>query len=68
MAFERLLLRFFLKTVARQNGKPRIFRKTRIADGKFAQVEDRATIRLDAPGVEALVAETCARAIRYLVS
>jgi len=57
-----------LETVAGQNGKAWIFRETRIAGGKFAPVEDRAAIGLDAPGVEALVAETRARAIRYLVS
>jgi len=68
MKAETPLLQFLLVTVARENGKPGIFRETRIADGKFAQVEDRTTIGFDAPDVEALVAKTCARPIRYLVS
>jgi len=40
--FESPLLRFSLKTVAGQNGKPGILGKTRIGVREFAEIEDGA--------------------------
>jgi hypothetical protein len=61
------ILRLFLKAIAREDRQPWIFGETRIANGKLAEVENRAAIGFDAAGVEALRAETRGSAIRASV-
>jgi len=53
----RPLLRFLLVTAARENGKPGIFRETRIGMGEFAEIEDGALGRFDAARMQALGAK-----------
>jgi len=42
MRVKSLRLQFLLVTVARENGKPGIFREMRIGMGEFAEIEDGA--------------------------
>jgi len=42
MKAESPLLQFLLVTVARENGKPGIFREARIGVEEFAEIEDGA--------------------------
>src|SRR6267142_5897137 len=62
--FEPPSLRFLPKTVARENGKPGIFREARIGVGEFAEIEDGAVrrfnaARMQASGAKARGAGTC---------
>jgi hypothetical protein len=60
-------LRLLLKAIAGQDRQLGVFGETRITGSEFAEIENRTSIRFDAPGVEALGAETRGRAIRASV-
>jgi len=53
MRVKSLRLQFLLVTVARENGKPGIFRETRIGVGEFAEIEDGAVGRFNAARMQA---------------
>ncbi len=57
MRVESPLLQFLLVTVARENGKPGIFREARIGVGEFAEIEGRTVRRFNVPRMQASAAK-----------